>query len=32
MTRPRAADDFYLIRARIEELQRERVTPVRARR
>lgn len=30
MTRPRAADDFAVIRARIQELRRERVTRVRA--
>jgi hypothetical protein len=30
MTRPRAADDFAVIRARIEELRREQVTRVRA--
>jgi len=30
MTRPRAADDFAVIRARIDELRRERVTHVRA--
>ena len=27
MSRPRAADDFQTIRARIEELRRERTTP-----
>ena len=27
MTRPRAADDFPMIRARMEELRRERVRP-----
>ena len=27
MTRPRAADDFPIIRARMEELRRERVRP-----
>ena len=27
MTRPRAADDFVVIRARIEELRRERARP-----
>jgi hypothetical protein len=30
MTRPRAADDFAVIRARIDELRRERLTRVRA--
>ena len=30
MTRPRAADDFVVIRARIDELRRERQTRVRA--
>ena len=30
MTRPRAADDFAVIRARIDELRRERVTRSRA--
>jgi hypothetical protein len=30
MTRPRAADDFAVIRARIGELRRERVTRMRA--
>ena len=30
MTRPRAADDFAVIRARIHELQCERLTHVRA--
>ena len=27
MTRPRAADDFAMIRARVEELRRERTRP-----
>ena len=27
MTRPRAADDFPMIRARMEELRRERIRP-----
>lgn len=27
MTRPRAADDFEVIRARVEELRRERARP-----
>ena len=30
MTRPRAADDFAVIHARIDELRRERLTRVRA--
>ena len=28
MTRPRAADDFPMIRARMEELRRERASPL----